>query len=579
MLAEQRQAIADLIRAALSGLCATPPDVELQRPKVAAHGDLACTVALPLAKQLGRPPRALAEEIVAALHANPQTARWIDAIDVAGPGFINLRLSNRLKQQVIARVLETGAAFGRGTEGGGAPVLVEFVSANPTGPLHLGHARQAALGDALANVLEVRGWAVKREFYYNDAGVQIEQLTQSVQARAQQLQGQTIDESRIGYHGDYIIDIARAFLAGATVRARDGREVTASADPSDATAIRQFAVASLRHQQDLDLDAIGVHFDNFYLESSLYSDGRVEATVEGLVRSGMTFESEGALWLRTTQAPASGLAPDAHPDDKDRVVRKSDGTYTYFLPDIAYHMAKFERGFTRAINVQGSDHHGTVARVRAGLQILAGAEGKHIPPGYPEYLLHKMVRVLRGGEEVKMSKRAGTYVALRDLVDWVGRDATRFFLVSRKGDSEFAFDVDLALSHSEDNPVYYVQYAHARICSVLAQAAESGGALMDEAGARAVDTTPLVAPRELDLMARLAEYPDTLRTAAQELAPHQIAFYLKELAADLHAFYNAERILVDDPALRAARLALLVATRQVLRNGLALIGVLAPERM
>jgi len=579
MLAQQRQAIADLIREALASVCAAPPEFDLQRPKVAAHGDLSCTVALALAKQLGRPSRDIANELATALRANPAAHQWIESVEVAGPGFINLRVTNALKQRVVSQILAEGPRFGGGSEGAGRCVVVEFVSANPTGPLHLGHARQAALGDALANVLAARGWKVQREFYYNDAGVQIDQLTQSVQARARQLQGKAVDESQIGYQGDYLIDIAREFLAGGTVSARDGRQVTAGRNPEDAGAVRDFAVASLRHQQDLDLESIGVRFDHFYLESSLYADGRVAAAVQGLVRSGLTFESEGALWLRTTEAPGVDKAAGALPDDKDRVVRKSDGTYTYFVPDVAYHLAKFERGFARAINVQGSDHHGTVARVRAGLQILSRTLGLSIPPGYPEYLLHKMVRVMRGGEEVKMSKRAGTYVALRDLVDWVGRDATRFFLVSRKCDSEFAFDIDLALSHSEDNPVYYVQYAHARICSVLAQAAEQGGLLMDEAAAAAVDITPLTAPRELALMARLAEYPDTLRDAAAELAPHQVAFYLKELAADLHAFYNAERILVDDARLRAARLALLVATRQVLRNGLALIGVTAPERM
>jgi arginyl-tRNA synthetase len=574
MLAEQRQAIADLIREALATLCAAPPEFELQRPKVAAHGDLSCTVALALAKQLGRPAREIAAQIVAALQANERSRRWLDAIEVAGPGFINLRLTQARHQEVLGEVLRAGSAFGCGPEGAARPVVVEFVSANPTGPLHLGHARQAAIGDAVANLLAWRGWMVQREFYYNDAGAQIDQLTESVQARARQQQGQAVDADKIGYQGEYIVDIARDFLAGATVSARDGAQVTASGEVGDAQAVRRFAVASLRHQQDLDLEAIGVRFDHFYLESSLYADGRVEQTVRALVASGMTFEFEGALWLRTTQAPTGGTA-----DDKDRVVRKSDGTYTYFVPDIAYHVAKFERGFGRAINVQGSDHHGTVARVRAGLQILAQARHLAIPANYPEYLLHKMVRVLRGGEEVKMSKRAGTYVALRDLVDWVGRDATRFFLVSRKCDSEFAFDVDLALSHSEDNPVYYIQYAHARICSVLAQAAEQTGLLLDEATARDIDPAPLVAPRELALLARLSEFPDTLREAAAELAPHQVAFYLKDLAADLHAFYNTERILVDDPRLRAARLALLVATRQVLRNGLTLLGVSAPERM
>jgi len=577
MLAQQRQAIADLIREALVNLCADPPAVELQRPKIAAHGDLSCTIALALARQLGRPARDIAGEIASVLRNNPKAAGRVESIEVAGPGFLNLRLATALQQEVLPMILREGSNFGRGTEGAGRSILIEFVSANPTGPLHLGHARQAALGDALANVLAARGWAVQREFYYNDAGVQIDQLVSSVQLRARQLQGAAIEPDQIGYQGEYIVDIARDFLAKASVRARDGAVVTASGDPQDAGNVRRFAVASLRHQQDLDLDGIGVHFDNFYLESSLYEDGRVDAAVQALVASGLTFTSEGALWLRTTAAPGAGA--DTPADDKDRVVRKSDGTYTYFVPDVAYHLAKFERGYARAINLQGSDHHGTVARVRAGLQIIARTRGLPIPPGYPEYLLHKMVRVIRGGAEVKMSKRAGTYVALRDLIDWVGRDATRFFLVSRKFDSEFSFDLDVALSHSEDNPVYYVQYAHARICSVLAQAAEKTGTLLDEVSARAIDPAPLVTPRELALLARLAEFPDTLQDAASELAPHLVAFYLKDLAADLHAFYNAERILVDDPHLRDARLALLLATRQVLRNGLRLIGVAAPERM
>jgi arginyl-tRNA synthetase len=314
-----------------------------------------------------------------------------------------------------------------------------------------------------------------------------------------------------------------------------------------------------------------VRFDHFYLESSLYQDGRVEAAVRTMIEAGMTYEAQGALWLRTTAVEGSG-------DDKDRVMRKADGTYTYFVPDVAYHLTKLQRGFARAIDVQGYDHQSAVVRVRAGLQVVGPAMGVTVPPGYPEYLLHKMVRVMRGGQEVKMSKRAGDFVALRELIDWVGRDATRFFLVSRKGETEFAFDVDLALSHSEDNPVYYVQYAHARICSVLAQAAERDAAL-DEQSALQVDLAALVSPREMALLACISDFPDVVQEAAEALAPHQVAFYLKELAAQLHGFYNAERILVEEPGLRGARLALLLAVRQVLRNGLGLIGVSAPERM
>jgi arginyl-tRNA synthetase len=571
MLPEQKQRVIALVEQALAGLGVAGVQAQLERPKVPAHGDLACNVAMQVARSLKRNPREVAEAIADALKVNPAAAGLIDSVEIAGPGFINLRLAAAAKRSVVHAVLRERDCFGTSTAGGGHKVMVEFVSANPTGPLHVGHARQAAIGDALAALLAAQGWDVRREFYYNDAGVQIHSLALSVQARARELAGQSVEFPEAGYRGEYIVDIARDFLAAATQTARDGEPVKASGDVDDLENIRRFAVAYLRHEQDTDLAAFGVAFDHFYLESSLYADGRVEAAVRAMVDSGMTYEAEGALWLRTTEIEGSA-------DDKDRVMRKSDGTYTYFVPDVAYHLAKFERGFGKVINVQGSDHHGTVARVRAGVQAAAKSLGIAIPKGYPDYLLHKMVRVVRGGEEVKMSKRAGSYVTLRDLIDWVGRDATRFFLASRKADTEFAFDVDLALSQSEDNPVYYVQYAHARICSVLAQAAAAGVAF-DETTALQRDLSPLQGPRELALLGRLALYPQVLRDAADELAPHQIAFYLKDLAADFHAFYNAERVLVEDGALRDARLALLLATRQVVRNALRLLGVSAPERM
>jgi arginyl-tRNA synthetase len=475
-------------------------------------------------------------------------------------------------------------------------VVVEFVSANPTGPLHVGHGRQAALGDALCALLGASGWRVSREFYYNDAGAQIANLAASVQAR---VRGIETDDPRFpadGYRGDYIREIAADYLAGKTAAAERVAPETAAADPDDLEAIRRFAVAYLRREQDNDLRAFGVRFDTYYLESSLYTDGRVEQTVNALAAAGVTFEHEGALWLRSTQFG----------DDKDRVMRKSEGGYTYFVPDVAYHVTKWQRGFERAVNIQGSDHHGTIARVRAGLQALSVG----IPAGYPQYVLHKMVTVMRGGEEVKISKRAGAYVTLRDLITWSGergttdtrgpadpglgelaerrgRDAVRFFLVSRKADSEFVFDIDLALSQSDDNPVYYVQYAHARICSVFEQAGRQSGEAQEalEARIRAqalsspAFTERLDAPREALLMARLAEFPELVAQSAEELAPHALAFFLKELAADLHAYYNSERFLVDDTGLREARLALLLAVRQVLCNGLALLGVSAPEKM
>jgi len=571
MLAEQRQAIAELLRQALGTLRAAPPPIELERPRLPEHGDLSCPVALALARELRQPPRQVAEQIAARVRELNQAGGLLESVEVAGPGFINLRLNAAAKQAVARTILQERDRFGRGTDGRGRRVVVEFVSANPTGPLHVGHARQAALGDALANLLAARGWQVSREFYYNDAGVQIDQLATSVQARARELRGEPIDPDLVGYLGEYIVDIARAYLERATVRARDGATVQANGDPGDLDSVRRFAVAYLRNEQDLDLEALGLRFDNFYLESSLYEEGRVEAAVQAMIDAGLTYESEGALWLRTTAIEGSG-------DDKDRVMRKADGTYTYFVPDVAYHVTKLQRGYARAINVQGYDHQSAVVRVRAGLQVVGCSMGLEVPANYPEYMLHKMVRVMRGGQEVKMSKRAGSFVALRDLIDWVGRDATRFFLASRKADTEFAFDVDLALSHSEDNPVYYVQYAHARICSVLAQAAEKDTPLTEE-GALQVDLAPLVSPREMTLLARLSDFPDLVGEAADTLFPHQVAFYLKELAAQLHGFYNAERILVDDRGLRAARLALLLAVRQVLRNGLTLIGVSAPERM
>jgi arginyl-tRNA synthetase len=579
MLAQQKAQLIALLRQALAGLGVEEANVVLERPKVEAHGDVATNVALQIAKGLKRNPRDVATAIVEALRINPAAADLVESAEVAGPGFINLRITPAAKREVVRLALRERECFGTTSTHAGHRVMVEFVSANPTGPLHLGHARQAALGDALANLLGAQGWQVTREFYYNDAGVQIANLALSVQARARALLGHAVEFPEAGYRGEYIVEIAREFLAKGTVAARDGAPVTASGDAEDLDAVRRFAVAYLRNEQDRDLAALGVAFDNYYLESSLYADGKVEAAVDALVRSGMTFEADGALWLKTTELGDVGGMGGPAADDKDRVMRKSDGSYTYFVPDVAYHLTKFERGFEKVINVQGSDHYGTVARVRAGLQAAARALGLAIPKGYPDYLLHKMLRVTKGGEEVKMSKRAGTYVTLRDLLDWVGRDATRYFLVSRKPDAEFVFDVDLALSQSEDNPVYYVQYAHARICSVFAQAVDKGYAVPDEPAALQADLAPLASAREQALMNRLAAWPEVLEGAAAELAPHQVAFYLKDLAADFHGYYNAERVLVDDAAVRTARLALLLATRQVLRNGLALLGVSGPEKM
>ncbi len=579
MLPQQTQRVAALIDQALAGLGVTGVPVVLERPKVESHGDLACNVAMQVAKSLKKNPREVGQAIADALKVNPAGAGLIDTVEVAGPGFINVRLAPSAKQEVVRLALRERECFGTTSAHAGHRVMIEFVSANPTGPLHLGHARQAALGDALANLLAAQGWQVSREFYYNDAGVQIANLALSVQARARELLGETVEFPDTGYRGDYIVDIARDFLAKKTVTARDGTPFTANGDPHDLESIRHFAVVYLRNEQDADLAALGVAFDHYFLESSLYTDGKVEGAVKALVDSGMTYEVESALWLRTTEF--DDLAGHGGPpkDDKDRVMRKSDGTFTYFVPDVAYHLTKFQRGFEKVINIQGTDHYGTVARVRAGVQAAAKSLELDVPRGYPDYLLHKMLRVTKGGEEVKMSKRAGTYVTLRDLLEWVGRDATRYFLVARKADAEFTFDVDLALSQSEDNPVYYVQYAHARICSVLQQAGEKGFAVPDATTALATDLAPLTSAREQTLLNRLAQYPDLLAEAADELAPHQLAYYLKDLAADFHGYYNAERVLVDDDGVRNARMALLLATRQVLRNGLSMLGVSAPEKM
>jgi arginyl-tRNA synthetase len=561
MLLEQQNTLISCIQAAVSAvLPEASPTVLLERPKVATHGDLATNVAMQLAKPAKRNPRELAQAILDVLMANPQARSLIDQAELAGPGFINFRLTHAARTAVMQTIAQQGEAFGRAPRKA-QKVLVEFVSANPTGPLHVGHARQAALGDALCRLFDASGFEVSREFYYNDAGNQIQNLAISVQARGQGIEPEADNYPADGYRGDYIVDIARDFVAKATVSASDGEPVLANGDLNDLDNIRRFAVTYLRREQDLDLQAFGLAFDHYYLESSLYTSGRVEDTVNKLIASGHTYESEGALWLRTTELGTG--------DDKDRVMRKSEGGYTYFVPDVAYHVTKWQRGYTRAINIQGSDHHGTVARVRAGLQALAMG----IPTDYPAYVLHKMVKVVRGGEEVKISKRAGSYVTLRDLIEWVGRDAVRFFLIQRRADTEFVFDVDLARSQSEENPVYYIQYAHARICSMLTTAGLSSAVL------HAASTDLLTAPSELALMQRLAEFPSLVTQAATELSPHLVAFWLRDCASDFHAWYNAERVLVEDLALKHARLRLADATRQVIANGLELLGVSAPERM
>jgi arginyl-tRNA synthetase len=576
LLNHKNQLIASL-RAALNAVAnsrgiALDATIEprLERPKSVDHGDIACNIALQIAKAWKMNPRELAQAIVDSLGSDPSYARLIASSEIAGPGFINFRLSNKAKTEVVTAVLDQKKTFGKRAGDGASRAMVEFVSANPTGPLHVGHGRQAALGDAIANLLATQGVAVHREFYYNDAGVQITNLAASVHARLSGLKPGDASWPEQAYNGDYIAEIAEAYKSSPECKGID-----------DLTAIQQFAVAYLRNEQDIDLRTFGVQFDCYYLESSLYTDGSVAQIVADLGSVGKTYEADGALWLRTTEDG----------DDKDRVMRKSDGTYTYFVPDVAYHASKWQRGFTKVINVQGSDHHGTIARVRSGLQGVAQKRGWIIPADYPDYVLHKMVTVMRHGQEVKISKRAGSYVTVRDLVEWSGgitesmnaqerelalqrgRDAVRFFLISRKADTEFVFDVDLALQQNDENPVFYVQYAHARICSILQQWSGTEADLLN------ADLSLLDSKASDHLLRRLAEYPEMLTTAAAELSPHAVAFYLRDLAGDFHTFYNADRVLVDDANLKLARLALLSASRQVIENGLALLGVSAPRKM
>ncbi|MEM1110763.1 MAG: arginine--tRNA ligase [Pseudomonadota bacterium] len=560
-----KEQLISLIEQALSSLAADgqlpadlQADIKIDRTRDKQHGDLASNIALTLAKRAGRNPRELAGMICDAL----PDADFIRDTDIAGPGFINFFLSDSSSQAVVKRVLEAGYSYGRSEAGAGQRVQVEYVSANPTGPLHVGHGRGAAVGDSLCRLMAATGWEVASEFYYNDAGAQISNLALSVQARANGWEPGHAQWPEDGYRGEYIAEVAKAYMAGETIDAED-QHVTGAADPGDIEAIRRFAVAYLRREQDLDLKAFGVHFDVYFLESSLYEIGAVDATVARLIDGGHTYEADGALWLRTT----------TFGDDKDRVMRKQDGNYTYFLPDVAYHLNKWERGFARVVNEQGADHHSTVTRVRAGLQAL----DKGVPEGWPDYVLHQMVTVMRDGEEVKLSKRAGSYVTLRDLIDEVGRDATRYFLVARAPTSQITFDIDLALSQSNDNPVYYIQYAHARACSVMRKLEDQGWQWQPEEALAHLDS--LTEEHERALLKRLDQYPELVAAAARNFEPHNIANYLRELAGDFHTWYNAHKMLVDDSDLRNARVALSQAVRQVTANGLDLLGVSAPESM
>ena len=527
-----------------------PVDVQpnLERPRDPAHGDWASNIAMTLAKALGKKPRDIADALIAALDT---TAAGVSETSVAGPGFINFRLSTADLASGVGRILAAGDSWGRGTSGVGRRANVEFVSANPTGPLHVGHGRQAALGDSIASMLASQGWNVTREFYYNDAGVQIANLAKSVQARLRERAGMPLEIPEGGYHGQYIAEIAERYAT----------DFPSDLRGEDLEQVREVAVRELRKEQDLDLRAFGVKFDVYYLESSLYTDGLVEQTVGKLVAAGHTFEDDGALYLRTTD----------YGDDKDRVMRKRDGTFTYFVPDVAYHVTKFERGFTRAINVQGADHHGTTARVRAGLQAL----DMGVPQGYPEYVLHQMVTVMKGGEEVKISKRAGSYVTVRDLIDEVGRDAVRYFFLMRKGDSQLVFDVDLARSQSEENPVYYIQMAHARLSGIF-RVGEIDPATVTGEG---VDWSALDQLEERELVKALLDWPALVANAAEAAEPHRVASCLLETARMVHTWYHKCHVLGEEPRIMQARLSLAKAARITLANGLGLLGITAPDRM
>lgn len=532
--------------------------IQIDNTRDKAHGDLASNLAMMLAKPARKPPRELAQLLVDAL----PDSDFISKVEIAGPGFINFYLSDESTSSLVQAVLSQKEAYGHSTEGAGRKVQVEFVSANPTGPLHIGHGRGAAVGDCLCRLLEATGWQVTREFYYNDAGQQINNLALSVQARCHGLTPDDEGWPEDGYRGDYIKELASSYMKGERVESAD-QSYTGAQDADNLESIRQFAVAYLRREQDLDLKAFAVDFDVYFLESSLYEDGKVEAAVNTLIDNGFTYEDGGALWLRTTDFG----------DDKDRVMRKTDGGYTYFVPDVAYHLDKWQRGFECVINEQGADHHSTITRVRAGLQGLQAG----IPKGWPDYVLHQMVTVMRGGEEVKISKRAGSYVTLRDLIDEVGRDATRYFLAARKADSQLTFDIDLARSQSSDNPVYYIQYAHARVCSIFRKLSEENLSWNETEGLSSLSALSLETEKEL--MVKLGRYPEVVSNSANNREPHLVANYLRELAGDFHTYYNSEKTLVEDEVLRNARLTLAEAVRQVIANGLYLLGVSAPEEM
>jgi arginyl-tRNA synthetase len=550
--------IQDGLEAVLKNMGAGRVSVKLDRPKDPEHGDFATNVALTLAAKLGRNPREIAEDIVSRL-SNAELG--LETVEVAGPGFLNFRIAAEKLSSSLREIVVRGKEYGQSSVGNGEPMMVEFVSANPTGPLHLGHGRQAALGDAIASLLESTGWSVSREYYYNDAGTQIDRLAESVWVRYQQDIGEQAEIPEGGYSGDYISDISRDY------KAKYGEQVNKDETDKAIADMKEMAVATIRNNQDSDLDNFGVNFDNYFLESSLYTDGRIDSTLESLRETGKVYEHEGAVWLKTTD----------YGDQKDRVMVKNNGSPTYFLPDVAYHMDKWKRGFQSVINVQGSDHHGTIDRVRAGLQALG------LPKGYPEYVLHQMVRLERDGEEVKFSKRSGSYITLRELISAVGVDVTRYFFQMRKAEGHLVFDLGLALDRSDKNPVFKIQYAHARMCSIF----KKGDVTLDEEMLLNSDLSVLTHPRERELINQLLEFPEIVGKAAENRSPHLVCDYLEHTSGMVNSWYHSGNpnrnpelaVLVEKIPVRYARLILANAVRIVLGNGLKILGISAPEYM
>jgi arginyl-tRNA synthetase len=528
--------------------------IHIERPKSLEHGDYSSNIALQLAKGIKKNPREVAQLIIDQIGSE----ELFNKLELAGPGFINFHLSDMGRSLIIKDIIQKDDKYGRNSNGAKQKLQVEFVSANPTGPLHIGHGRGAAIGDSLARIMQANGWDVTREFYYNDAGQQINNLALSVQSRIKGIEPDDTNFPKDGYRGEYILEIADAYANCKTVEV-DGEIVKSNGNPDDVENIKKFSVAFLRKEQNIDLDAFQTTFDVFTLESTFYQNNDVEKVLGSLEKNGFSYKKDGATWLKTTEFG----------DDKDRVMIKTDGSYTYFVPDVAYHLNKWKRGFVRVLNEQGADHHSTITRVRAALQGL----NLNIPKDWPEYVLHQMVTVTKNNQEVKISKRAGSYVTLRDLIDEVGSDATRYFLLARKPDSQLIFDIDLAKSQTNDNPVYYIQYAHARICAVLNQV------LMTKEDLHNFDESLLTSTHEHQLIKRLSEFPEIILLSASESSPHYIATFLKDLAADFHSYYNANKFLSDDKSLQNARLALIGATKIVIKNGLQLLGISAPEKM